>query len=154
MIFFIVSGKWLGLTSFEMLIHMFSFFIFTILLALKVDKYASFTWLTVFAPVFICDIVNLYFRLIAYFRLFLEVQRENVFFARICKTQTIAFTWFMFKFLLYLKLSDEDSFKDASINPDDVSSNSNSGLSWIIVFSPLHVLMTGLVFCSCELRST
>ena len=137
-----------------MLMHMFSFFIFTILLSLKVDDFVSLTWLMVFSPVFICDIINLYFRLIAYFRLFLEVPRENVFFARICKTQTIAFTWFLFKFLLYLKLSDEENLHDATLDPDGASGQSNSGLSWIVVFSPLHVLMTGLVFCSCELRST
>ena len=134
--FFFVSAKWLGLTVFEMLLHVLSVFIFTILLTLKIDEVFDLDWFTVFAPLFICDVTNLYFRLIAYFRLFMEVPRENVFFIRICKTQGIAFAWFIFKLFLFIKLSSSDV-----------------SFSWIVVFAPLHVLMTGLVFCSCELRT-
>ena len=63
--------KWLGLSIFELWLHIVSVFVFSILVAVKLESGMSMSWWSVFIPLFVCDGCVAYFSAIVFIRLFL-----------------------------------------------------------------------------------
>jgi len=67
---------WLGITVFELWLHVVSLFVFSILLAVKAEHTALMSWWSVFIPLFICDGCSAYFSSIVFIRLVLVGERR------------------------------------------------------------------------------
>ncbi|XP_029344172.1 transmembrane protein 203 isoform X2 [Acyrthosiphon pisum] len=71
--------RWLGLTVFEMLVHLIALLVFTVFLALRLDDVAfastipgSYDIWIVFSPLFVADALCTYFNIIVLIRLYIE----------------------------------------------------------------------------------
>lgn len=67
---------WLGISVFELWLHIVTLFVFSILLAVKAEHPSSMSWWTVFIPLFICDGCSAYFSSIVFIRLVLAGERK------------------------------------------------------------------------------
>ncbi|EDO34650.1 predicted protein [Nematostella vectensis] len=63
--------SWLGQSIFELWLYIVTLFVFSILLAIKIELPESMSWWTVFIPLYICDGCVAYFSTIVFIRLFL-----------------------------------------------------------------------------------
>lgn len=68
--------SWLGLSIFEIWLHVVSIFVFSVLLAVKLENNNFMTWWTVFIPLFACEGCVAYFSAIVFIRLFLSGNRR------------------------------------------------------------------------------
>jgi len=67
--------KWLGLSIFELWLHIVTIFIFSVLVAVKLEG-GTFSWWNVFIPLFACDGCVAYFSAIVFIRLYLAGDRR------------------------------------------------------------------------------
>lgn len=96
--------KWLGLSIFELWLHIVTILVFSILLAVKLED-GTLSWWTVFIPLFVCDGCVAYFSAIVFLRLYLAGDK------RLAAMRTL-WSFFMvglllsYKLLLCLRLED------------------------------------------------
>lgn len=123
--------KWLGLTVFEMWLHVITILSFTIFLVIKVDNPTIMSWWTVFIPLFICDGCVAYFTSIVCIRLYLNEDRRLSAMRTLwsCCVLTLVFTY---KYLLCQKLQGE------------------SDLDYVIIHIPIFILQTMLAIRACQ----
>lgn len=67
--------KWLGLSIFELWLHIVTIFVFSVLVAVKLEG-GTMSWWTVFIPLFACDGCVAYFSAIVFIRLYLAGDRR------------------------------------------------------------------------------
>jgi len=103
--------RWLGLTVFEMLVHLIALLVFTVFLELRLDEIAFAStipgaydiWI-VFSPLFVADALCTYFNIIVLIRLYIEGHiKEAV--ARTIWSSALLLVWSLFKVLLCKRLS-------------------------------------------------
>lgn len=126
--------RWLGVTVFEIWTNLISLLIFTILLALKFDpstEVHSYSWWTIFFPLFASDALNAYFCIIIFIRMQLESSLKAAL-LRMSWSATFLFMIFLFKFLLCKKLMGQVS------------------LDYSEIFAPLYVLLQLIAVRACQ----
>ena len=67
---------WLGISVFELWLHIVTLFVFSILLVIKAEHPTSMSWWSVFIPLFICDGCIAYFSSIVFIRLVLIGEKK------------------------------------------------------------------------------
>lgn len=112
--------RWFGVTTFEIYMQLIAFFIFSILLTLKIDHFIeSFSWWTIFSPLFITDSLAAYFCTIVFIRQYQEGKYKLAFFRAIWSFNQILLLC-LAKLLVCLKLeeppkSDQQKFEVTSL---------------------------------------
>lgn len=103
--------RWLGLTVFEMLVHLLALLVFTVFLALRLDEIAfvsttpgSYDLWIVFSPLFVADALCTYFNIIVLIRLYIEGHIKEAI-ARTIWSMALLFVWCLFKVLLCRRLA-------------------------------------------------
>ena len=96
--------QWLGMTAFELWMHLVSLMAFSILAVLKYEEAVIISWWSVFTPLFIADGLNCYFCMIVFIRM---VKDENLRSAviRFLSSMLYLTLLFVFKILLCQKLN-------------------------------------------------
>ena len=122
--------RWLRLTIFEFVLMITSFFLFSILLALKLDGQISLSWWEVFIPLFACDALVAYFDIIVFIRLYLA-NEDEVAFKRIIVNGSVILLLFIYKILLCQRLSG------------------GNDLRYPVIHIPIFILAKGLLIRSC-----
>lgn len=98
------AEQWLGMTVFEMWVHIISILLFTVLVALKVENIWAVSWWTVFIPLFTGVGMIAYFSVIVFIRLFLEHDFKTAGF-RVLWSALLLTLIFLFEYLLCQKLA-------------------------------------------------
>jgi len=132
--------RWLGLTIFEMLVHLVALLVFTIFLSLRLDEiaFASTTpgsydiWI-VFSPLFIADALCTYFNIIVFIRLYIESHVKEAI-ARTIWSSALLFVWSLFKVLLCRRLSGL------------------SNLEYSEIMSPIFLVLQLIAIRACQLH--
>lgn len=124
--------NWLGMTSFEICVHLISIFVFTVLIVLKMEAIWSMTWWQVFIPLFVADGINTYFCIIVFLRQFQDYAFKHAG-LRLLSSLLCFSLLFVFKFLLCQKLSEY-----------------HLGLTYPQVSAPLFPLWLVLCIRSCQ----
>lgn len=133
-------ADWLGISIFEMLMHIIGLFVFTILLAIRLEAdergAVSMDWFVVFSPLYCVDLICAYFGFILAFRLYLvpEVNKSHVFWRFMWRIMFLSLL-LMFK-LLFCWMMEGTYF----LNPSDV-------------FVPLFLLLQILAIRACRLKA-
>ena len=129
--------RWLVMTEFEMLLNIIGFFIFTVLLCLRLDFFYQLSWKQILMPLFVADACQCYFCIIAFIRHFFEFQAKPAVLRFIISSLFLA-ARFLFKFFVYLLLT----------------SNSEQGKRFRFHYAtfPLFLHLTLLIFRSCRLK--
>lgn len=132
--------RWLGLTVFEMLIHLIALLIFSVFLALRLDGYAfastspgSYDIWIVFSPLFIADALCTYFNVIVFIRLYFEGHVKEAI-ARTIWSSALLFVWSLFKVLLCRKLAG------------------TSNLDYSEIMSPIFLVLQLIAIRACQLH--
>lgn len=146
-------SKWLSITPFEILIHLISLLIFSILLTLTIDGNFEFMmvqhgnntqdfnlnlpkaapridWFKLFAVLFCADILNTYFCFIMILRMYINHQTAI---HKIFWSLNFILLTGVFKYLIALKLNDETKH-----------------LEWMEVSSPVFVLLQLFALKACQ----
>ena len=123
-------SRWLRITVFEFCLMITSVFIFSILLALKLDGQILLSWWEVFIPLFACDALIAYFDIIVFIRLYLE-KEDEIAFKRIIVNGAVILLLFIYKILLCQKLTG------------------GNDLRYPVIHTPLFILAKGLLIRSC-----
>uniref|UniRef100_A0A6M2DUN8 Putative conserved plasma membrane protein n=1 Tax=Xenopsylla cheopis TaxID=163159 RepID=A0A6M2DUN8_XENCH len=124
--------QWLGLTVFEIWCNLISITIFTVLLAFQVSSESTDWWLT-FSPLFASDIMNCYFCVIVFIRMYLEGFHRPAL-LRACWSSVFLVLTIVFKYLLCRKLSGQ------------------IGLDYSEVFAPIFILLQLIAVRACQLN--
>ncbi|XP_050429858.1 transmembrane protein 203-like isoform X2 [Adelges cooleyi] len=132
--------RWLGLTIFEMLVHLLALLIFTIFLALRLDGIAfassapnSYDMWIVFSPLFVADALCIYFNIIVLIRLYIEGHiKEAV--TRTIWSSAMLFVWSLFKVLLCRRLAGL------------------SNLDYSEIMSPIFLVLQLIAIRACQLH--
>lgn len=122
--------RWFRLTVFEFSLMIIALFLFSILLALRLDERISISWWEVFIPLFACDGLIAYFDMIVFIRLYLEGEDE-IAFKRIFLNGAVILLLFIYKILLCQKLTG------------------GNDLRYPVIHIPLFILAKGLLIRSC-----
>lgn len=152
-------SRWLGITPFEILINLFSFFLFSILLTLTVDGHTDFfminpqhngtdhdvyrsegfqntkpviDWFSLFLVLFCADIFNSYFCFIVILRMYLQNLQSM---HKLFWTVNFILLTGLFKYLIALKLT-------------------GTSLEWTEVCSPIFVLLQLFALRACQIKNT
>ncbi|XP_053328327.1 transmembrane protein 203 [Spea bombifrons] len=96
--------QWLGFAQFEVFIHVLALFVFSVLLALRVDGFVGLSWWLVFTPLFAADGLSTYFTTIVTVRLFQDGEKRQAV-LRLLWILTLLSLKFVFEILLCQKLS-------------------------------------------------
>ena len=96
--------QWLGMTAFEILTHLVTLMVFSILAVLKYESAISISWWSVFTPLFIADGLNCYFCMIIFIRMVKESDLRSAG-IRFLSSMLYLTLLFVFKILLCQKLS-------------------------------------------------
>lgn len=123
--------KWLGLTTFEIFLHIVSIEIFSVFAVLKHEGHIEWNWWVVFSPLFICDGVACYFAFIVFIRMYLERNIRSAAF-RTLWSLTFIILLFVFKLLLCQKLERQVE------------------LTYAVVLSPLYILLNIIMMRACQ----
>ena len=123
--------KWLGLSAFEIWLHLVTLFIFSILVVLKHENVLTASWWAVFSPLFACDGLNTYFCTIVTIRLYKE-KDYRVAGVRLLSSSMFLINMFIFKFLLCQKLNGDKPF------------------SYSEIFVPIYVTLQLLMIRACQ----
>ncbi|CAJ0935459.1 unnamed protein product [Ranitomeya imitator] len=126
--------QWLGFAQFEIFIHISSLLIFTILLAMKVDKLLDLGWWNVFIPFFAADGLSTYFTAIVTVRLFQDGEKRQAV-LRLFWILTILSLKFVFEMLLCQKLVEQ-----------------TKGLWFGLIMSPVFILLQLLMIRACRVN--
>lgn len=153
-------SRWLGITPFEILINLISFFIFSILLTLTLDGYSDFftitppthngtnhdlyhgdgyqnpkpvyDWFKLFLVLFCADILNAYFCFIVILRMYLQNLQSM---HKLFWTVNFILLTGLFKYLIALKLT-------------------GTNLEWTEVTSPIFVLLQLFALRACQIKNS
>lgn len=131
-------ADWIGISIFEILMQLIGLFIFTILLAIRIEAderdEISMNWFVVFSPLYCADMICVYFGIIVSFRLYI---RYDAYYAigKFMWRMLIFLLVVLFKVLLCLKL--EGTYE---LYASDV-------------FVPLFLLLQILAVRSCQIRA-
>lgn len=123
--------KWIGITAFEVWLHLVSVFVFSFLAVFKYEGLIHCTWYEAFIPLFICDGLCAYFVIIVYIRMYRD--RSSV--IRLLSSLLSVVLLFVFKVLLCQKLSKEKI------------------ITYSEVMVPLFALVVIVMFRSCHNNS-
>ncbi|XP_050299921.1 transmembrane protein 203-like isoform X2 [Anthonomus grandis grandis] len=126
--------KWLGLSVFEIWIHLLALLAFTLMLAFKLDPEIDIqlnNWWLIFTPLFIGDALNAYFCTIVYIRLLMDAQFKFCA-KKILWSATFLTLICVFKFLLCRKLLGQSLW--------DYSE----------VFAPVYILLQLIAVRACQ----
>lgn len=151
-------SRWLGITPFEILINLVSFFIFSILLTLTIDgninlfviqqtqnnvtehvyrsdgfQKPAIDWFRLFSVLFCADILNAYFCFIVILRMYLTNMQSM---HKLFWTLNFILLTGLFKYLIALKLTG------------------TSGLEWTEVCSPIFVLLQLFALRACQIKNS
>jgi hypothetical protein len=96
--------QWLGMTAFEIWIHLVTLLVFSILSVLKYESVISITWWSTFTPLFIADGLNCYFCMIIFIRMIKDTDLRTAS-IRFLSSMLYLTLLFVFKILLCQKLS-------------------------------------------------
>lgn len=96
--------QWLGMTAFEIWMHLVTLLVFSILAVLKYESVISISWWSVFAPLFIADGLNCYFCIIIFIRMIKDTDLRTAS-IRFLSSMLYLTLLFVFKILLCQKLS-------------------------------------------------
>jgi hypothetical protein len=124
--------RWFGLTAFEIWIQLVAIFVFSILVVLKLEGFASMSWWSTFTPLYVSDGLNTYFCVIVFIRQYQDYAFRPAG-LRLLSSLLCFSLLFVFKFLLCQKLSDRFS-----------------GLTHTEVIAPLFPLLVILSIRSCQ----
>ncbi|XP_033730055.1 transmembrane protein 203-like [Pecten maximus] len=97
--------KWLGITSFEIWMHVVSVAVFSVLSVLKYEDMVDMTWWEAFTPLFICDGLCAYFCIIVFIRMYRDFGNLRPAIVRLLSSLLYVTLLFVFKILLSQKLS-------------------------------------------------
>lgn len=150
-------SRWMGITPFEILINLFSFFIFTIFLTLTIDGNIEFfiiqqhqngtehevyrtdgipkpaiDWFRLFSVLFCADIMNAYFCLIVILRMYLQNMQSL---HKLFWSLNFILLTGLFKYLIALKLT-------------------GTSLEWTEVCSPIFVLLQLFALRACQIKNS
>lgn len=150
-------SRWLGITPFEILINLVSFFIFSIFLTLTIDgsidffiiqqpqsnvtehevyrsdgKQPSIDWFKLFSVLFCADIMNAYFCFIVILRMYLQNMQST---HKLFWTLNFILLTSLFKYLIALKLT-------------------GTSLEWTEVCSPVFVLLQLFALRACQIKNS
>lgn len=126
--------RWTGMSTFEMVIHLFGLIIFTILLTLKAENVIEWNWWLIFAPLFFAVGLNLYFTVIVFLRTYLESGEMKQAIARSLSLVILLSLLVIFELLLCAKM-------DGSMKP------------YGVVFTPVFLGMLLLMLRACHLHN-
>ncbi|XP_047121530.1 transmembrane protein 203-like isoform X3 [Schistocerca piceifrons] len=129
--------RWLGLTIFELWIQLNAVLVFSLLLALHIDRTLQCSWWIVFSPLFTADALNAYFCTIVFIRMYLEGMYKAAL-MRATWSLTLLLLLFVFKFLLCKKLQSIDQ--------------GGGGLDFSEVLSPIFILLQLVAVRACQLH--
>ncbi|XP_064622760.1 transmembrane protein 203-like [Lineus longissimus] len=125
--------KWLGMTVFEIWLHLLSVFLFTILAVLKHEGAVNISWWYAFIPLFTCDGLNTYFCLIVFIRMFKEQEYRQAALRLLSSLMCVTLI-FVFKILLCQKLAKQNE------------------LSYSEILAPIFILLQVLVIKACQVH--
>lgn len=151
-------SRWLGITPFEILINLISFFTFSIFLTLTLDGFTEFftisahngtnhelyhgdgfqstkpvyDWFRLFLVLFCADILNAYFCFIVILRLYLQNLQSM---HKLFWTVNFILLTGLFKYLIALKLT-------------------GTNLEWTEVCSPIFVLLQLFALRACQIKNS
>ena len=123
--------KWLGMTAFEIWLHLATLLVFSVLAVLKYHEVLDSTWWTVFIPLFTCDGLNIYFCTIVFIRMYKE-KEYRLAGLRLLSSVMVLVCLFVFKILLCQRLTKEKNF------------------SYSEVFAPVFVALQILMVRACQ----
>ncbi|XP_078082811.1 transmembrane protein 203 [Mustelus asterias] len=127
--------QWLGFATFEMLLHLVAFLVFSVLLAIKVDNFAGWLdWWYVFIPLFTADGLSTYFTMIVSIRLFQDGEKRLAV-MRLFWILTVLSLKFVFEMLLCQKLEGR-----------------SSQLWYGLIMSPVFILLQLLMIRACRVN--
>ena len=98
--------KWLGLTIFEIWIHLICLLIFSLLVVLRLDNIVFTSWWNIFIPLFVADGLNAYFAVIVFVRL-LRIGNRRAACLRLFSATIIITCIFISELMLCRKLTNE-----------------------------------------------
>ena len=122
--------RFVRLTVFEFAVMIVTLFIFSILLALKLDNIVTLSWWEVFIPLFACDGLIAYFDIIVFIRLYVDAEEEFAF-KRLILNGAILLLVFIYKILMCQKLTG------------------GNDLQFSLIHTPIFILIQGLMMRSC-----
>lgn len=132
--------RWLGLTVFEMLVHLLALLVFTVFLVLRLDDIAftssspgSYDIWIVFSPLFVADTLCSYFNVIVFIRLSIEGHIKEAI-ARTIWSSALLFVWSLFKVLLCRRLAGL------------------SNLDFSEIMSPIFLVLQLIAIRACQLH--
>ncbi|XP_038637547.1 transmembrane protein 203 [Scyliorhinus canicula] len=127
--------QWLGFATFEMLLHLVAFLVFSVLLAVKVDNFADeLDWWHAFIPLFTADGLSTYFTMIVSIRLFQDGEKRLAV-MRLFWILTVLSLKFVFEMLLCQKLE-----------------GGSSQLWYGLIMSPVFILLQLLMIRACRVN--
>jgi ribonuclease P/MRP protein subunit RPP20 len=164
--------RWLVMTEFELFLNLIGFFVFTILLCIKLDSNQAFnlidfehtqlTWFKVFLPLFLVDILQLNFCTIVFIRQLNENLKRDAL-LRFIISCLFLLSRVSFKILLFIfvtktiemnaKLIMSPKFSYYLMKSGDGSNlNLNLAFKFSYVSTPLFFHLNLLLFRSCNLK--
>jgi len=99
--------RWLGLSVFEIWLHLVGLLIFSVLLVLRLDGATSMSWWNIFIPMYAADALDAYFCIIVFVRT-LRVGNRRAACLRLLSSCIVLVCLFVFKLLLCQKLMNEN----------------------------------------------
>jgi len=99
--------RWLGLSVFELWLHLIGLLMFSILLELRLDSGVELSWWNIFIPLYAADALDTYFCVIVFVRT-LRVGNRRAACLRLLSSCIILVCLFVFKLLLCQKLMKEN----------------------------------------------
>ncbi|GAB1606869.1 hypothetical protein Ahia01_000969600 [Argonauta hians] len=126
--------QWIGLTAFEIWMHLCAVLVFSIMAALKYESVMDTSWWMVFAPMFAIDAVDAYFIVIVFIRTVKELELLRPAGMRLVSSLLVVMLVFIFKTLLCQKLSHEKMISCSEI------------------MIPLFILLQIIMFRACQVH--
>ncbi len=123
--------KWIGMTAFEIWLHLVTLFVFSILAVLKHHNVLDSTWWAIFIPLFACDGLNMYFCTIVFIRMYKE-KEYRIAGLRLLSSVLMLVCLIVFKILLCQRLNHERNYKYSE------------------VFAPIFVALQILMVRACQ----
>ena len=125
--------SWLGLSIFEIWLHIASFLTFSILLAVKLENGDLFSWWTVFIPLFACEGCVAYFSAIVCMRLYMDGNRRLAGVRTLWTTLTVVLA-LAYKVMLCQVLENQ--------RPNE----------YVVIHVPLFILLKVLAVRACQVE--
>ncbi|XP_051533364.1 transmembrane protein 203-like [Myxocyprinus asiaticus] len=127
---------WLGFATFELFLHLGALLVFSVLVALHVDKTLEMSWWLVFSPLFTADGLSTYFTAIVSIRLYQEGEKRLAV-LRLLWVLTVLSLKLVCEVLLCQKLAEQEQAQD---------------LWFGLIVSPLFILLQLLMIRACRVN--